>query len=121
MNAKQGIVNSLIMLILTTNAVAQHTEAANPAEEPVKLKDGVVCIAGTAALASGETHRCYFVPRKVGKRDFSDFNGRAGYIISTLGADCEEMEIFGEETVTQPDKPDEMLQRVSVRCHNSDE
>jgi hypothetical protein len=90
--------------------------AADAARKPrnALAEDGVECHAHPEPLASGETHWCDFVPRQVGRRDFSKPNARAGYVVSVLGPDCEAIEILGEEDATGADGS--VLRRVHVLC-----
>jgi hypothetical protein len=84
--------------------------------EPYTLKDGVDCAKSKAPQAEGETHRCIFAPGKVGKRDFDTRNGRAEYVFTALGPDCDAMEILADEVFDGSPDPAAPLRRVSVLC-----
>jgi hypothetical protein len=101
-------------LVLLSLAGSPALLAASTPE--VKLKDGVQCTAKPDDAYEGETHRCYFAPEKFGKRDFSTRNGRATYVFSTIGQDCDEVEILGDgnSTLTSPGGGE--LKQVSVHC-----
>ena len=51
-----------------------------------------------------------------GARDFGSRNGRAEYVFTALGPDCEEMEILADEAVAESPDPAKPLRRVSVLC-----
>lgn len=89
--------------------------AASAENVPV-LKDGAQCAKSKSPAKDGETHRCFFEPGEFGNRDFSTRNGRAQYIFTVLGPNCDVMEIPADEAVA--DSPDSAapLRRVSVLC-----
>lgn len=82
----------------------------------IRLKDGVQCQSKPRDAYEGETHRCYFSPQRHGKRDFSTRNGRATYVFSTIGQDCDEVEILGDGNSPHPAPDGGELKQVSVHC-----
>ena len=103
---------ALLLLMLSPFALA-----AEPAEK-YALKEGADCAKSKAPLAEGETHRCIFEAGKFGKRDFSTRNGRAEYVFSMLGPDCDVMEILADEVFAGSPDPAAPLHRVSVLCED---
>ena len=79
-------------------------------------KDGVECTKSKSPKHEGETHACVFEPVVRGARDFGSRNGRAEYVFTALGPDCEEMEILADEPVAESPDPAKPLRRVSVLC-----
>ena len=102
----------LLLSILSPLALA-----AAPAET-YTLKDGADCAKSQAPKAEGETHRCIFEPGKFGKRDFSSRNGRAEFVFTALGPDCDAMEILADEAFEGSPDPAAPLRRVSVLCED---
>jgi hypothetical protein len=100
---------SCLALLASAPVVAQ-AEA-----ESVQLREGASCKRNKTATDAGETHRCFFAPRAFGKRDFSKPNGRAQYVFSTLGPDCKEIELLGDEPF-EATGGKETLQRMSIAC-----
>lgn len=86
------------------------------AEKIPALKDGADCARSKAPAKEGETHRCYFDPTVRDKWDFSARNGRAQYLFSKLGPECDVMEILADEAVADSPDPAAPLRRVSVLC-----
>lgn len=97
------------LMLASGSAAAQDTA-------PVKLKNGVLCQEQQEDAFEGETHRCYFLPQQVGKRNFATRNGRAQYIVSALAPDCDEIEILGDGTSTRVGPDGSELKQVSVHC-----
>lgn len=85
---------------------------------PVKLKNGALCQVQKHDAFEGETHRCYFSPKRFGKRDFSARNARAMYVISELGPDCDEIEILADGTSEAVASDGGELKQVTVHCDN---
>lgn len=77
---------------------------------------GVECHASADAVDGSETHWCLFDPRQRGRHDFSTRNGRAGYVVSTLGPDCDLIEILDDTEHDAGDAGKAPLRRVSVAC-----
>ena len=95
-------------------AVGLCLSAPLPAQDMKLLqRKGAQCQAIRGDSAAGETHECFFLPQAFGKRDFSRRNGRAQYVFSELGPDCEEIEILGDSA--RPHAEHE-LRRVGLRC-----
>ena len=95
--------------------------AASPAlvwakTHDLKLKEGVQCQQEPEDAYEGETHRCYFSPSRFGKRDFTTRNGRATYVVTTLGPDCDEIEILGDANAPLTLPGGGEIKQVSVRC-----
>ena len=86
------------------------------AEKTPPLRDGADCARRKPPLHEGETHRCYFDPKVKQKWDFGARNGRAQYLFSKLGPDCDVMEILADEPVADSPDPAAPLRRVSVLC-----
>jgi hypothetical protein len=103
---------ALLLLMLSPLATA-----AGPAEQ-YTLEDGADCAKSKAPRAEGETHRCIFEPGKFGRRDFGSRNGRAEYVFSTLGPDCDAIEILADEAFEGSPDPAAPLRRVSVLCED---
>ena len=89
---------------------------ASGAEKIPALKGGADCAKSKPALHEGETHRCYFDPKVKKQWDFGARNGRAQYLFSKLGPDCDVMEILADEAVADSPDPAAPLRRVSVLC-----
>lgn len=105
------IVPCLLLAVLGMTPVLVSASAPE-----VKLKDGVQCKSKPDDAYEGETHRCYFSPQKFGKRDFSTRNGRATYVFSTIGQDCDEVEILGDGNSPHAAPDGGELKQVSVHC-----
>ena len=90
--------------------------AADAAAETFSLKDGAECAESKTVMHDGETHRCIFEPKAFAKRDFTSRNGRAQYIFSKLGPDCDTMEILADEPYADSPDAGAPLRRVSVLC-----
>jgi hypothetical protein len=103
-----------LSLILLISPIAIF--ASGSADAAIKLKQGAHCDEHAAATDTGATHTCYFDPAHSGKRDFSSGNGRAEYIFTELGPDCEEIEILADEDYSAPDGRAVALKRVRVVC-----
>ena len=97
-----------ILLLAAAPAFAAETVPA--------LKNGADCAKSTSPAKEGETHRCYFDPTVKQKWDFGARNGRAQYLFSKLGPDCDVMEILADEPVADSPDPAAPLRRVSVLC-----
>ena len=98
----------LIALMFTAPAFA--------ADAPPVLRDGADCARSKSPSRDGETHRCYFDTTVKEKWDFGARNGRAQYLFSKLGPDCDVMEILADEAVAESPDPAKPLRRVSVLC-----
>jgi hypothetical protein len=83
---------------------------------PVELKDGAFCQEQNVEPFEGETHRCYFSPRRHGERDFSKRNGRAQYVATVLGPVCREIEILGDGPSERVSTDGTELAQLSVHC-----
>ena len=79
-------------------------------------KNGVECTKSKTPKHEGETHACVFEPVVRGARDFGSRNGRAEYVFTELGPECDEMEILADEAVAESPDPAKPLRRVSVLC-----
>ena len=86
------------------------------AEDVPVLKEGANCAKSKPPVKEGETHRCVFDTTVHLKWDFSTRNGRAQYLFSKLGPDCDVMEILADEEFVQVPAPAVPLRRVSVLC-----
>jgi hypothetical protein len=104
---------AFVLLVLATGFASVQAKSTE-----LKLKEGVQCQSEPDDAYEGETHRCYFSPQHFGKRDFTTRNGRATYVVTTLGADCDEIEILGDASspLTAPGGGE--IKQVSVRCVN---
>lgn len=100
-----------VLPLLAAGPALSAVEAA-----PVKLRQGVHCQEQKVEPFEGETHRCYFSPHRFGKRDFSTRNGRAMYVISVLGPDCDEIEILGDGQSEAIASDGSELKQVTVHC-----
>jgi hypothetical protein len=90
--------------------------AAEAARAPSLAAQGVECHANADPGENGETHWCLFDPRHHGRHDFGSRNGRAGYVVSMLGPDCELIEILDDAEQPGADAGKPPLRRVSVAC-----
>jgi hypothetical protein len=86
------------------------------AESIPALKNGADCAKSKPPAREGETHRCYFDPGVRQKWDFGTRNGRAQFLFSKLGPECDVMEILADEPVAGSPDPAAPLRRVSVLC-----
>jgi hypothetical protein len=101
-----------VILILSACLLAAPVVAS---PEKVKLRDGAVCLRNAAPAENGETHRCFFQPGMFGRRDFTAANGRAFYVFSELGKECDEIEILADEDYVTGDGQN--VRRVGALCH----
>ena len=80
-----------------------------------RLKNGVSCVASDVDASAGETHHCFFAPTSVRGHDFANRNERAGYVVTELGPNCDEIEILSDREY-QPGDGAAPLRRVGVAC-----
>lgn len=106
----------ILLPSLTLALLAAAPLQARSESDPVKLRDGVSCAEQKVDAFEGETHRCYFSPQRFGKRDFTSRNGRAMYVITELGPDCDEIEILGDGDSQRVATDGGALRQVSVHC-----
>jgi hypothetical protein len=92
------------------------TAPAHAADSVPALKHGADCAKSKPPARESETHRCYFDPKVHERWDFGTRNGRAQYLFSKLGPDCDMMEILADEAVAESPDPAAPLRRVSVLC-----
>lgn len=112
---KRSVCSVGVLIVLLAAPMAA---VAGPDAAPSELRQGVSCDQNPSAPAGQATHVCYFDPQHSGKRDFSSRNGRAEYIFTVMGADCESIEILADEDYSAPDSRAVALKRVSVVCES---
>lgn len=106
----------LLGLSLAILASPAFAAAFDKRQERDLSRAGVVCIESAEAAEPGETHSCYFRPVQVGDKDYSVRATRSMQVVTSMGQDCDELEILNDLPWSRDGEAEPSLRRVHVKC-----